>query len=817
MRGAAVNRAVVQERKKKKAHLKQLLSSQRRHSLEAIFQGDTGDSADVPAVFRERLKGAERAWLALEAYEASKNSPESVRKEKLTVNLHSLYDECRMKFDRSKRASRGGTFLLFFAFFSAALVMQRNAFRGEQVGRSVVNYFVQQKFPAPTTGPTWPDKNTRPGRCTDASGDPTPEGCQIPLHEMKGFLDIVTTGDLWDWLEHLFLENFFKTTWENGDERESSSINKWDLRNRPIQGFRFNQRRMEPGAVTRHSVDGGCWAYNDGKMRTFAPECYDHMGYCADGSCFLLWEDTRPFGTFDDNQKYTWEAFDTGFSTIYPKEKGFWQMFPVKDKEEALRMLQELKSDMWIDKSTQWFRIDFTVMNPEERLFVTLQFFFELDYSGLVVPQVVSDVYQVAWYNWNNSLDVLRFCLEIVVVLSWIVQVFYLFHDFIVFKSTHPEIKGFRQQWKGFSKEDSYSTLRNVQLFFFLAVFILWGMIVFDPFNGKLVVFPNEMNWDGKPLFLSQMAGYIRSYFVLNGVITLLFILRIIQLAKVNPKFSLLSESLDTMKFRLLNFAIVLFTLLLFFTLMGMMLFGDKVPEFSDLGAAFVSTTQILIGGGGDPDDVGRTRGGGYGIQDGVDYPDLALIAPRTAWLWYYPFVIIMVFVVINITIAIIGEAHQRVKLSRDPTSTTFVLSPSEGWHGEPTSVWHQFNHGVLNRINRSIRGDSQHAMRKDAIIRVLEKFPTKDLDWDVCHIHDFANYGAPEGLTKDNIFWIMQRYPFVVNSAEDLEGYIEERTPPSLGTKRMLEGLGSSIEDLINMQAIIHAKFDLLVRMATV
>lgn len=147
---------------------------------------------------------------------------------------------------------------------------------------------------------------------------------------------------------------------------------------------------------------------------------------------------------------------------------------------------------------------------------------------------------------------------------------------------------------------------------------------------------------------------------------------------QVNPKFSLLSESLDSMKYRLMNFAIVLFTLLLFFTLMvfcsppalslhsclrltqrlclfvssllppsrvsspsfplssstharaslglqarrcvgcgcsrrlavqGMMLFGDKVPEFSDLGAAFVSTTQILIGGGGDPDDVGRTMG----------------------------------------------------------------------------------------------------------------------------------------------------------------------------------------------------------------
>ncbi len=86
------------------------------------------------------------------------------------------------------------------------------------------------------------------------------------------------------------------------------------------------QRRMQPGAATRHSVDGGCWAYNDGRMREFAPECYDHMGYCADGSCILLSEDKRPFGTFNEPEKYHYEEFKTGYSYSYPKEKGFWKM-----------------------------------------------------------------------------------------------------------------------------------------------------------------------------------------------------------------------------------------------------------------------------------------------------------------------------------------------------------------------------------------------------------------------------------------------------------------------------------------------------------
>jgi len=815
MRGATVNRAVELQRKARKEQLKQMLSRQRRDSLEAIFEGDSGaDKEGVPQVFREKLKAAERAWIALEDLKAN----EGRDKDRTTICLTSLHDECRMKYDRSRRASRGGTFLIFFAFYAAVLVMQRNAFRGEQVGRSIINYFVQTKYPAPTTGTRWPDQFTTVCQDTGLSTPiPSRADCQVPISEMKGFLDVVTKGDLWDWLEQLFIKGFYKTMWENGDPRGPEQINKWDLRNRPIQGFRFMQRRMEPGAVTRHSVDGGCWAYNDGRMRAFAPECYDHMGYCADGSCILMWEDKRPFGTFNEPDKYTYESFKTGYSASYPREYGFWKMFPVTDVETAQQYLRELKQDMWIDKATQWFRIDFTVMNPEERLFVTMQFFWEFDYSGLVIPHVISDVYQVEWYNWGNQLDVLRFILEIIVVLSWVLQVGYLIHDFIGFRKEHPEM-GLREAYNRFTQQESYSVLRTIQLFLFIIVFGMWGFIVFDPFNGKIRVFPNEMDWDGEPLFLQQMAGYIRSYFILNGVITFLFILRIIQLAKVNPKFSLLSESLDNMKYRLMNFAIVLFTLLLFFTLMGMMLFGDKVPEFSDLGAAFVSTTQILIGGGGDPDDVGRTMGGGAGVQNGVDYPELAAVAPRTAWLWYYPFVIIMIFVVINITIAIIGEAHHRVKQSRDPSSDTFVLSPSEGWRGQPTSVWHQMKRGVFYRIKHAVQGMPPDSMTKHQIQKYCEGLPgPSHIDWDVISIKDLISMSRPLGVTRENLYWMMDRYPFICNTSEDLEHYLEERTPPSMGTKKNLEALGASIEDLINMQAIIHAKFDLLVRMATV
>eukprot|EP00961_Rhodomonas_salina_P050555 678882-Rhodomonas_salina.11 len=131
------------------------------------------DKEGVPQVFREKLKAAERAWIALEDLKAN----EGRDKDRTTICLNSLHDECRMKYDRSRRASRGGTFLIFFAFYAAVLVMQRNAFRGEQVGRSIINYFVQTKYPAPTTGTRWPDQFTTV--CQD-TGLSTPSTCHWP-------------------------------------------------------------------------------------------------------------------------------------------------------------------------------------------------------------------------------------------------------------------------------------------------------------------------------------------------------------------------------------------------------------------------------------------------------------------------------------------------------------------------------------------------------------------------------------------------------------------------------------------------------------
>lgn len=144
--------------------------------------------------------------------------------------------------------------------------------------------------------------------------------------------------------------------------------------------------------------------------------------------------------------------------------------------------------------------------------------------------------------------------------------------------------------------------------------------------------------------------------------------------------------------------------------------------------------------------------------------------------------------------------------------------------------MWHQMKRGVFYRIKHAVQGMPPDSMTKHQIQKYCEGLPgPSHIDWDVISIKDLISMSRPlvrnpahnhdvcaqaaaltgdvQGVTRENLYWMMDRYPFICNTSEDLEHYLEERTPPSMGTKKNLEALGASIEDLINMQVLFSAK----------
>lgn len=78
------------------------------------------------------------------------------------------------------------------------------------------------------------------------------------------------------------------------------------------------------------------------------------------------------------------------------------------------------------------------------------------------------------------------------------------------------------------------------------------------------------------------------------------------------------------------------------------------------------------------------------------------------------------------------------------------------------------------------------------------------------------TNAPIPQGFTRESITWLATRYPVAVNTRETLEQLLKERTPPPPTVEQQVEHVTVSVEELVNIQAGIHAKLDLLIRMAT-
>jgi hypothetical protein len=221
----------------------------------------------------------------------------------------------------------------------------------------------------------------------------------VPPAQMKTFTELANVDEFWDWVSLVLIPKFYQLSWENGDNMKPSETNTWMRKIRPIIGMRLVQRRAMIGSETRDRIGGGCWSGLEGEMRKFAPDCYDALQYNLDGTSAFGFEDRSAFGTFTNSTKYKFESFKSGENSLtHPNEDGFFVFFPLggaSAKEDALRILQQLKKDRWVDRSTQWLKIEMLVVNADERVLFMGRFMLHITNIGLVIPVSVFDTFQV--------------------------------------------------------------------------------------------------------------------------------------------------------------------------------------------------------------------------------------------------------------------------------------------------------------------------------------------------------------------------------------------------------------------------------------
>ena len=379
---------------------------------------DADEQITLGTSLENDYRSSERVVRAL--VDIAEDETEGGDPEHLTLSFSRLEKEAQVKLTRAKRVTAGWRYLMFFVVYSATIILQKNASRSVLTVDALRSLMLGGSFPdRSTSGVPWKDKdgpNPRESGCYTDS-------CSTPTFEHKSFLQIETVQDVWDWLEHFLIPTYYVDSWENGRPMAPDERNTYLMRSRPIGPLRLIQNRALPGSVTMGQLSKDCIAHAQPPMSKFAPVCYDELSFCQDAVCVRGHTQKTPFGVFTNFTKYRYSVTETGVAGLHPTVSGYQTIFPAEDKKEALGLVRELKQDRWIEQSTQWMSVFFTVLNADENLFVDLQLTISIHTTGLLVPSLHTSATPTERYNLARFPHLARTALEGLVLLLFLLQI----------------------------------------------------------------------------------------------------------------------------------------------------------------------------------------------------------------------------------------------------------------------------------------------------------------------------------------------------------------------------------------------------------
>ncbi|KAK6749762.1 hypothetical protein RB195_002020 [Necator americanus] len=184
----------------------------------------------------------------------------------------------------------------------------------------------------------------------------------------KVFTEISSMDDIWGFLQGSFLVSLYQTDAPSDVEKEAMVYYNNRLLGKP---------RIRMVKVTNNSCT---------VAKSFAREileCYSNFDPSV--------EDKHSFGPAT-SEPYVWQSAEkllteTIYGTIssYPGG-GFVLRLPVDSSNEASKLIQDAKSNRWIDRSTRAIIIDFAMFNANVNLFCIASLLLELPASGGVLP-----------------------------------------------------------------------------------------------------------------------------------------------------------------------------------------------------------------------------------------------------------------------------------------------------------------------------------------------------------------------------------------------------------------------------------------------
>ena len=279
--------------------------------------------------------------------------------------------------------------------------------------------------------------------------------------------------------------------------------------------------------------------------------------------------------------------------------------------------------DNW---ATRFVMSEFFMYTPALDSFHAVKLFSEVDVAGSWLNQWVFRSFRV----WTDTA-----VLQTIIDVCFLLFVLYYCVDFFIQLKNHVKRDGhavvsyFAQFW---------TILELVNMVTFLVVFgfrFSW-MSVSDKADSLRLPMANRYpeNLDRlMVLFEAQVYG--------NSVNTMFVFLKLLKYVRLNPRLNVLPRTIAACQQSIVGVLVLFFTIILGYAITGWTLFGVNVERFRNLGVSISSLTRMLVGD--------------------IDYEELRNENRFLAGAFFWSYMILALFLLLNFLIAIISESFAQV------------------------------------------------------------------------------------------------------------------------------------------------------------
>ncbi|KNC48686.1 polycystin 2 [Thecamonas trahens ATCC 50062] len=441
-------------------------------------------------------------------------------------------------------------------------------------------------------------------------------------HIRKTFWDVATTDEMFQYMEGPLLEGLFPTVDYAGDpvpDSLSRAIYGYDQ----IVGLvRIRQVRIRKDTCSVAD-----------KFKRIVEHCYDSF------KSSVVSKD--PFGP--PGNEWVWQA---DRQTLFGGVNGRLSLYPddgfvvdlAKDKGNATQQISFLKQNKFVDLQTRLLAIEFSVYNANLNLFCVIRIAFELPEAGGVVP--FAHFRTVKLLRYLSSMDYFVLVCELLLCAMVFMYVVEEVGELVqACRGKVTSASGEHRGWRAYFVDDmwNYLDVLNLSLFVVVIIFRIIMTITLEQMfdTGNFKSNAAYFNLQGVALMATQEIN-------INAINMLLCWIKTLKYLNHFDRIHQLSETLvraaaDTVLFMIM-FLIIFFG----YAQAGYMMFSADVEGFRTIFRSMESLVLSILGE--------------------FDYSQIERSNRYLAPLFFFSYMLLVFFVLLNVFIAIISSSFDSVR-----------------------------------------------------------------------------------------------------------------------------------------------------------